>query len=128
MTGHEKGPALADEALPVDDLLESVSESTRACPDCGQAEHAETCPILMGLRGESEVDREWFEMHPLATEYRRDLSAREEYLLRRLLDLPADLVPYGRVHVIQVRPGLRIRDWRAINWYLPISVGGERSC
>ncbi|WP_162603254.1 hypothetical protein [Rhodococcus oxybenzonivorans] len=65
----------------------------------------------------------------MATEYFRELSSREEYLLRRLLDLPADAVPHGRVHVTQIEPGLRIRDWRAIGWYLPISAsGGDRSC
>lgn len=88
------------------------------CPDCTGAHdhdqvlrHDHGCPISTALEAMSATDRAWFEAHPGAGEYWRDLlpgdlgvSCLDSVVLGTTDGRPA------RVRVRQIEPGVRLRS------------------
>ena len=90
------------------------------CPDCGASFddqkrllHADTCPLGRSLDESREADRLWFQRHPHATEYRRPPAACDRDAVLRSLPLGAKVVG-GYVRVVQLAPGVRVRDYRHV--------------
>jgi hypothetical protein len=104
---------------------------TVTCPDCPatasgekQLTHAKTCPLGLGLDERTAADREWFEAHPWATEYRRPLhwTERAELVMLALLpDVPGE--PIGRVLVRQLALGVRTRSFGDVAILLTTGAG-----
>jgi hypothetical protein len=91
------------------------------CPDCGATVtirargggvqpgpslmHESSCPVAAGL-DVSELDRQWFEQHPLTNFYRRPIQPAEVIAMRLK---GAEVEPGAFVIVTQYGPGLRSR-------------------
>ncbi|MGH3420324.1 MAG: hypothetical protein ACRDQU_03000 [Pseudonocardiaceae bacterium] len=91
---------------------------TVTCPDCntrttGQhLTHQKTCPLGIAIDERTAADREWFQAHRWASEYRRPLhwSERAELVMWGIWpDVDGDAV--GRVLVCRLGPGLRVRSF-----------------
>lgn len=105
-----------------------MSNPVLTCPDCGATEsstgieHLAGCPAAKATDEMSDRDRSWFEAHPNATEYYREL-------------MPGDLgvasldafVAGGKVHVTKQGPGIRARRLPAIDLKLDVLEGLSES-
>ncbi len=88
------------------------------CPDCNATAgghhliHQKTCPLGVAIDQRCDADREWFEAHPRAQEYRRAPHWSEIAELK-MWELIPDVTgePIGRVTVSQVAPGVRARQF-----------------
>jgi len=99
------------------------------CPDCGSKWtkknvnlHQPTCPIGSSLDSTMDADRQYFLDNPWASEYMRDPELCDIDVIRR--GFPIDLPPgtwHGQVRVVQIEPGLRMRDYSNI-WFAMDSV------
>ena len=93
-----------------------------ACPDCnapvinGALEHEATCPLEARVSEVCESDREWFEKHPGAAQYFREIATAEVVEIRPMLRHSPDCAASGRVMVTRLTDVLRSRDFRAIEW------------
>jgi hypothetical protein len=91
------------------------------CPDCaavavsddeeggGALVHEQTCPLYGGVKRACDGDRDFFDSHPNTNEYYRPITRAE------IIDfgyMTGSRVPkwVDRVHVIQVTPGVRLRQ------------------
>ena len=96
-----------------------MHELTRLlCPDCSARTdatgivHGETCPIALAAEQTAAADRDWFDAHPDAPHYFREVAWDEVVTLRlagQIPDVPGKVV--GRVQVTRVGPGVRLRRY-----------------
>ena len=96
----------------------SVSHTNRSCPDCGvtavdrRLVHDTTCPLGLGIDRVCSDDRRWFETHPAADFYWREVDPWEVADLRAagaIPDIPGR--PVGRVRVTRLAEGVRVRSF-----------------
>ena len=97
--------------------------STHPCPDCGATfidnnlEHAPTCPISIAMDAAMDADRAWFASHPNATAYYRELNVADMDDMRRAMpELPIGGRWEGRVQVVQLEPGIRVRRFDHVRY------------
>jgi len=108
------GNGVGSENFKAAGLLPSSLRAPAVCPDCSAVmvdkhlTHDETCPIGLAIEAICDADRDWFEAHPAATEYRR-LVALAEVIEQRTAGVWPDV--QGWVVVSQIVPGLRMRTF-----------------
>lgn len=87
------------------------------CPDCGASPdshdhlaHLDGCPIAAAIDRMRDQDIAWFAAHPHASEYYRNPVPGD-------LCLPtlANVRTFGRIRVMQLQPGVRVRDLRGVS-------------
>lgn len=105
----------------VADLVPPSVRVPAVCPDCSavvvdqKLTHDETCPIGRAIGAITDADRDWFEEHPAATEYRRPVTLAE-IIEQRTAGVWPDVRGrvVGRVLVTQIAPGLRMRTFDGV--------------
>lgn len=94
---------------------------THPCPDCGASftsgllKHEKTCPISVALDEAMDADRAWFDAHPNASSYFREMNIADRDDFLRTLPSQAEgceiLEVTGRIRVVSLGPGMRGRDF-----------------
>lgn len=89
------------------------------CPDCtarlrpGRTlRHDATCPVGADTDATAAADQAWFDAHPFATAYRRELTYSERALVTTT----------GRVTVTRIRDGLRVRRYEGARAVLDVDA------
>ena len=104
--GHSRGCSAR-----VQDNPKGYRLAQRCCPDCtarwsnGRLDHNDTCPRGRAVDTVTEADAAWFKSHPGANEYWRPVTQVEQ----QEVSLAGRARPTGRVCVVQIEPGLRVR-------------------
>lgn len=100
------------------------------CPDCAavairrETVHDPTCPLARAVDAVADADRLWFEQHPGAGCYWREIQPAEAADIRVCQAEIGQPIPdaaqfAGRVRVTQLAPGLRARDFSGAYLLLP---------
>lgn len=120
--GHWAAEGLATSPSVTPTTHERHGGAPWCCPDCTATldrdtltvEHDEGCPV--GAEGDrvSAADRDFFEAHPWAQEYRRPLAWSEGVALAAAHGLPLGTRLAGRVTVRRVAPGVRARLFQGV--------------
>lgn len=110
--------------------IRPVNVPTVLCEDCNPSldgktiEHDETCPVFLAVEQATDGDRAFFEAHPNADFYYREVTWGEGAQLilisERLRDLPGDvrLRATGKVRVEQIETGVRARKYDSV-YFIP---------
>lgn len=102
---------------------------TATCPDCTATEvdnylqHDQTCPLGLDLDRTSDADRRFFEDHPGARNYWREIRPSEVAGLRQagvIPNVPGKAV--GRVRVTNIADGIRVRGFEKILYQLDLEA------
>lgn len=118
---------LSDEHLELMDRIRPVDVPDVPCTECipsfdGRTiRHTDECPLMRSIDDECNNDRLWFESHPGAEFFYREISWGEAVELAALhpdlcADLPNDLrlTAQGKVRVERVADGVRFRRFEDI--------------
>lgn len=93
------------------------------CPDCGEGfdanrpmTHAQTCPLAAAEDECQTRDRDFFDQHPAAREFRRPVDVSELLMLRALAGAPTDWMAVGRTRVVRLSGSARVRDFSGVEF------------